>query len=700
MRQRMVEPKDMVFSAIALASLIAAFPPHAARGWRPTVAHQIAPSPGVEMSQTIVVGSQRLHACTLAVAGYCGHLTVPLNWLDRPDGTIPIRFQWVPAFSPHSKTTIVAEEGGPGYATTGTGSYYHALFRPIMRDHNLLMMDQRGTGGSAAIFCKDLQPWGSYQGPVPFFKAAAECGYQLDHTYRDSHGAFVHASDLFGTSQSVRDLAAILAALDQGPVDFYGDSYGSFFGQVFASRYPGAVRSLVLDSTYPTIHQDPFDTAGQDEIRFGFDAVCRRSHACHAVAPGHSTDRIHALALALDEHPLVTDAMTPLGKSVRVRIAGPDIETLLAIAGDDLGPYRDLDASARAYLERGDGAPLARLFVWSVVGGPAFLSYDYREFSEGMYIADVCTVYRNPFRMDMPVPERHVEYAENIADLPRDFGYPVGNTDVFNSPTEGYDSCITWPAPVHRDPIITQKPPIVPATLPVLIISGDLDETTSPGDARQAAAALGPSVQFASLPNQIHVPALGDPFNCASAIVLDFVRHPGPVDTSCGAALPEVRTVGVFPLTSAEQPPAVALPGNTADAAELRLAALALQSVGDAIQGARYAYNGFFPNCGNGYCGPGLRGGRFSAGGNLRAVTLEDYAFADDAAVSGSVGISGALLPEYPGFVRAHVSARDNAGATRVRIDIEYDERARAALAEISGVASDGRKIIAVYPAP
>ena len=37
-----------------------------------------------------------------------------------------------------------------------------------------------------------------------------------------------------------------------GPVDVYGDSYGTFFTQVFAGRHPGLVRSVVLDSAYPT----------------------------------------------------------------------------------------------------------------------------------------------------------------------------------------------------------------------------------------------------------------------------------------------------------------------------------------------------------------------------------------------------------------------------------------------------------------
>ncbi len=649
---------------------------------------------------SIVVGTQRLQRCKLVVPGYCGHVTVPLNWLDSNDGNIVIRYQWLPARSGSSSHTIVAEEGGPGYSTTGTGYEYRTLFEPLLGDHNLLMMDQRGTGGSEAIYCPALQPWGG-TGPtsVPFNKAVALCGRQLNHTYRDVYGHYVHASDLFGTSQAVRDLAAVLAALQQGPVDFYGDSYGSFFGQVFASRYPHLLRSLVLDSTYPTVHQDPFDRAGQAEIRFGFRVVCRRSLACSADTTGSPLARLAHLDAALDARPLTGIALTPEGRPVRTRMKGPDIWTLLSSAGDDFGPYRNIDAATRAYLGHGDPVPLLRLDNWTTYG-PAFTGYGYREFSEGMYVADICTVYKQPFDIHSPLLERDAQYARAVAALPASFGFPLLNADVFSSPAEWYNNCVGWPAPTIVDPIIRKQPPLVPPTLPVLILSGDLDETTSPGDNRQAAAALGPSVFFVDLPNEIHASALLDPLDCPSAIVVEFVRTPGPVDTSCRARIPEVRTVGVFPLRLADQPPAQARAGNMATADDLRLTAIAVEAVGDAIQAATYAYNGYRPNCGSGYCGPGLRGGAFRASGNLKRIDLERYAYSTDTQVSGSISIADARWPWAPGIVTVSNVMAHSAGGLRVEINTTYDERVPQEIATIGGRASDGRRIEATLPAP
>ena len=58
--------------------------------------------------------------------------------------------------------------------------------------------------------------------------------------------------DLYGSALSADDLSAVITALQLGPVDLYGDSYGTFFAQVFLGRHPDQLRSVVLDSAYPT----------------------------------------------------------------------------------------------------------------------------------------------------------------------------------------------------------------------------------------------------------------------------------------------------------------------------------------------------------------------------------------------------------------------------------------------------------------
>lgn len=57
-----------------------------------------------------------------------------------------------------------------------------------------------------------------------------------------------------GVGPSCDDLAAILDVLGSGPIDLYGDSYGTFFEQAFAVRHPDKLRSIILDGAYPLVY--------------------------------------------------------------------------------------------------------------------------------------------------------------------------------------------------------------------------------------------------------------------------------------------------------------------------------------------------------------------------------------------------------------------------------------------------------------
>ena len=56
--------------------------------------------------------------------------------------------------------------------------------------------------------------------------------------------------------KAAEDLEQLRRALGLGKIFFYGDSYGTFFGQAYAVRYPGSLRGLILDSAYPG--NDPY----------------------------------------------------------------------------------------------------------------------------------------------------------------------------------------------------------------------------------------------------------------------------------------------------------------------------------------------------------------------------------------------------------------------------------------------------------
>ncbi|HEV2892793.1 MAG TPA: alpha/beta fold hydrolase, partial [Actinomycetota bacterium] len=524
--------------------------------------------------------------------------------------------------------TLVAVEGGPGYPSTGSRDYYIELFGGLQRSRNLLLVDNRGTGASALINCRPLQRWHLALGDDEYDRRVAACGNQLNTARPLPGGGFVHGSDLYGTANAARDLADVLAALETGPVDLYGDSYGSYFGQTFAARYPQLLRSLTLDATWPVLGTDPFYISTIETARIAFDLACRRSVACALAAPGSSMARIGALAERLRRAPVVGQTREPGSAPSTWKV---DVGVLIALvnnAGSDDGVYRELDAAARAVLERRDGAPLLRLAAKSLYtadGGPV------REWSAGQYSAVYCTDYAQAFDMRAPVAVRQAQYEAAVDALADDTFAPFTVEEWTTSPVAEFDDCLHWPAPVRDDPPITQRPPLVPPSLPVLVLSGGLDTLTTWTDGAIVAEQLGPSARWVKVENTIHVTALADPYGCASGLVRQFVRHPErlhTMDVSCASRIPEVRVVGDFPRRLSGATPATARKGNQAGAAGLKLAAVGAAAVGDAI--AQWWY---LPES----RGHGLRGGWFTLEGDVSVkFDLHKVRFVADTTVDGT----------------------------------------------------------------
>jgi pimeloyl-ACP methyl ester carboxylesterase len=646
----------------------------------------LAPTVAVaQEDDQLVVGRLRLDPCEDLEGAWCGKLRVPFDRADPAAGTIPVNFEWYPA-EQAPVGTMVAMEGGPGYPSTGSRDYYIELFAGLQRSRNLLLVDNRGTGTSGLINCRPLQRWHLALGDDEYDRRVAACGEQLDTARQLPGGGSVHGSDLYGTANAARDLADVLAALETGPVDLYGDSYGSYFGQTFAARYPRLLRSLTLDATWPVLGTDPFYISTIETARTAFDQACRRSVACALAAPGSSMARIGALAERLRRAPVVGQTREPGSAPSTWRV---DVGVLVALvnnAGSDAGVYRELDAAARAVLKHRDGAPLLRLAAKSLYtadGGPV------REWSAGQYTAVSCTDYPQAFDMRAPLAVRQAQYNAAVDALPDDVYAPFTVQEWTTSPVAEFDDCLHWPAPVRNDPPITQAPPLVPPNVPVLVLSGGLDTLTSWTDGAIVAAEMGPSARWVKVENTIHVTALADPYGCASGLVRQFVRHPErlqTMDVSCASRIPEVRVVGEFPRRLSGATPATARKGNQAGTAGLKLAAVGAAAVGDAI--AQWWY---LP----GSRGHGLRGGWFTAEGDASVkLDLHKVRFVADTVVDGT-----ATWNTGTGRVTAQVKVKGPHSATTT-LRMRWNDLARHPRASLSGHTGSGSRLTATLPAP
>ena len=189
----------------------------------------------------------KLHRCDLGMPRpfECGHIMVPVpprptRRSARPRS--PSRSATAATSRQPSLGTIFAMDGGPGYAATAKpyASSLIAALGPVLRRRDLVLYDMRGTGLSDAVDCPALQA-GLIQEPI----AIGECANQLGPSYAG-----------YTSGEGAEDLDQLRRALGLGKIFFYGDSYGTFFGQAYAVRHPGSLRGLILDSAYPG--NDPY----------------------------------------------------------------------------------------------------------------------------------------------------------------------------------------------------------------------------------------------------------------------------------------------------------------------------------------------------------------------------------------------------------------------------------------------------------
>jgi pimeloyl-ACP methyl ester carboxylesterase len=624
----------------------------------------------------IQVGSLTLARCPASQA-YCGTIARPLDPAGQVPGTIRIGFQFYPHTdsSQPSDGVIVAVEGGPGYPSTGSSTSYIELFYPLLDTDDLLLVDNRGTGSSQAIDCEPLQHDGNGT-----LEDIALCGAFLGP-----------ASDLYGSGIAADDLAALLAALAIPKINLYGDSYGSYFSQAFAGRHGELLRALILDSTWPVVGESPWYPEAAPAMRHAFNVTCEQNTDCRYL-PGSSIGRVAALLGSLEAHPFPGTAPNGNGDDVDVYADGESLAYEAYSNSSESVVYRELDPAARAYLNQGDSAPLLRLIAEN---GLASLSNcdegDPTCYSAGLFVAVSCTDYPQTYDMTSlsalrPAQDAASILSEQFADPGVYAPFTIEEYRLMPLPSSVIDMCLPWPVP---SPLHPPGQPVPPGTVfpsvPVLVLSGELDSLT-PAQQGAEAAALFPNARQIVLANSFHVTAEGDLDDCASVLAVNFFRDLDPGDTSCASHIAEVRMVPKFARLWSELDPAIPGAGNQGTPADLQGAAAAALTAGDAI--ARWWVN-------TSGSGVGLRGGQFRYTESTDTVTfaLNNAQWVEDLAVSGSI----VWHPVKPGSVVAQLTFNTPSGEGS--LTVSWYDRQPQARATIQGMIG-GRTIVATMQAP
>lgn len=425
-----------------------------------------------------------------SVAARCGLFDVPED-SAAPDGRhIALHVAVIPALRSRDQADpLFVISGGPGQAASDFYLAMTQVFGRIRRDHDIVLIDQRGTGRSNKLDC-----------PLPNDSDLTEADPAQVRSHTEKCLTALSGDPRFyTTSVAVNDMEAVRAALGYERLNLYGISYGTRVAQQYARRYASRVRSMVLDGVVPpTMALGP--TIAID-AQAALDAIfdrCAGSSECARAFPNLAST-FQDLRTRLKRAPLELTIADPLtSQPLALRFGAAELNGAVRML-----TYSDETASTLPLLlhdaQANDRpAPLAAQFEMVKRSMQNQLAY-------GMHFSVVCTE-------DAP---RWA--AENVAREKLEATYIGADfMEVMQA------ICEQWPRGVlHEDfaePLRTN--------IPVLALSGQLDPVTPPAYADRALEHLSNS-RHLILPGQGHGQlAIG----CMPRVVARFIASASTKD--------------------------------------------------------------------------------------------------------------------------------------------------------------------------
>ncbi|MEV4703803.1 alpha/beta hydrolase [Actinoplanes sp. NPDC049316] len=181
----------------------------------------------------------------------CGYLSVPLDHAHPGGKKIKLAVSRVRHTVPDSKYqgVMLVNPGGPG----GSGLTLSVLGEFVPGDagaaYDWIGFDPRGVGESKPALACDGDYLGYDRPPyVPTSAAIEKAWLKRAKGYAaacDRAGGTL--LDHLRTTDTVADMETLRIALRAEQINFYGFSYGTYLGQVYATLHPERVRRMVLD---------------------------------------------------------------------------------------------------------------------------------------------------------------------------------------------------------------------------------------------------------------------------------------------------------------------------------------------------------------------------------------------------------------------------------------------------------------------
>jgi pimeloyl-ACP methyl ester carboxylesterase len=458
--------------------------------------------------------SCRLKGIEIAVR--CTTVTVPEDRAHPEGRQIALHVAVVPALARRPEPdAIFVLAGGPGQSATDVAGLVFPLFSKPNREHDLVFVDQRGTGDSHLLSC---QPETARVGLADAFDAD-----DLDARIGRCAARLMKDADLtkYTTSIAMRDLDAVRTRLGYTQIDLWGGSYGTRAALEYARQFPDHVRTMTLDGVAPASQKLPL-SFGVDTYAtlVGLLADCEADVRCSTRYPALRRDA-DALVARLATTGADIDVVGPLdGKRVHLRLTPIALAQLLRTP-----LYASITASivpaAITAAAHGDFDAFAALL--QMVGGSTE-----QHLALGMHLSVVCAEDVAAITADERARAK-AEVAKSVVD-----GRPNPFAELYLGQYDRY--CHDWPrgyADAGYFEPLTGKPG---ANIPTLMLSGGIDPATPPVHAEEVARTL-TRVKHLVARNIGHGVSLQ---GCAPDLFARFIKgaDPAAIDGACLATIP------------------------------------------------------------------------------------------------------------------------------------------------------------------
>lgn len=386
--------------------------------------------------------------------------------------------------------------GGPGQSVVESA----AGFAELRRERDVVLVDQRGTGGSNPLDCPLFGP--------PEDARSFLVAFLPVESVRRCREVLEERADLrlYGTHLAADDLDEVRRALGYERINLFGVSYGTRAVLTYLRRHGAHARAAVLVGVYPPGLHGPalFAPVAQRALE-GVLAECLAETTCREAFPD-VREAARRVFERLAEEPARAEVIHPrTGRPQEVRLnrdlAAEAVRYML------YGP--EMAGMVPAVLHqaaRGDVAPLAE---FALLGRMQIVDSGYN----GLYLSITCAEEVAPVD-----PEEAARLAEGT--FLGDYRY-----------RDQAAACREWPLATVADEV--HEP--VRAEVPVLLLSGQWDPVTPPSHAEHAAAHL-PRGRHLVVPHGGHgFDGLEGGNECAERLMTEFLRRASAeeLDAAC-----------------------------------------------------------------------------------------------------------------------------------------------------------------------